>query len=741
MRWLFSIFIVILCNGLIPGSSTASNLVDYVLCDLRILYYYENPAEIDWPTLYYLNDRFGCRLDLLTVKQGGAFYYRTVEVADKEIYSHQYYVVDNSSVYRDSLFGSLFKERRPDIVIFGHQGREELYNACREYLFNLAVDSTSLFNIIKLYQVTDRLEDSVKPGGVHINRHELLKQYQPRLEREVPVLFPRLRSSDYSSGKRLIFYELLKSRLTTEKPVPDFVSGLNKIRLVAVLDSLLSEGTIKQAFIRKAKNALSFLNASQNAGGRRRVENIITGYKELMYLAHQSRAEGMLAGIPDYEPYLDRLLNKARKAALYEIGLNWEGRVIVRDSPHGQKLKFRADLAVNGAEEVELSYIKFHPYWDTSVIVLDSVSRKIKPHQAYVREYLVDIDPVYFEAAQPESLYFTAEVVYSKIQMPITTAVPVREALDLKISFMPGFRFVQPKARLDVDRVVSSLNWKALITKPLNYAGRVKVNLETPRGVFAGAYRTEWLLEKGHASQTIPIPFSVSNLFELGIHRQIITLIVDNRVISADTGFIRIAACHIEDTVQIGFMPDSTGLLEDILRMTDAAFQPLTDRTLVTGDLNAYDVILVGSGAFRQYPSLTLITERLVDYLRNGGSLVIMGQPYDWPDGVLPVSFSPGATAVRADEIKLRIPEARILDKPYKIILPEFLNYFTVRQPVASAVVSPAEKVFTTDADGTLLSISRLGNGQIIYCGLPLVEMIAELNIGAIHLFANILNY
>jgi hypothetical protein len=419
----------------------------------------------------------------------------------------------------------------------------------------------------------------------------------------------------------------------------------------------------------------------------------------------------------------------------------WEGRVILRDSPRGPRLKFRADLAVNGSEEVELSYIKYQPYWDTAAVVLDSVSRKVEPHQSFIREYLVDIDRSYLEAPQPESLSFTAEIVYSKIMLPITTSIPIHEAPDLKIMFEPGFRFVQPTARLDVDRVVSSLNWNALITKPLSYKGKVKVHLETPRGVFAGAYKTEWDLDKGYVTQTIEIPFSVSNLFELGIHNQLISLLVDNRIVSADTGIIRIAACHIDDTVKVGFMPDTTGHLEDILRMTDAAFQPLTDRSLQTGNLEAYNVILVGSGSFREYPSLTLITERLIDYLRNGGSLVIFGQPYDWPEGALPVSFVPGEEAVRADEIDLRIPDARILSSPHKISQEELMAFFDQKRRVASAVITPSEKVYVTPSGGTLLSVSRLGEGQIIYCGLPLLEMIGELNIDAIHLLANILNY
>jgi len=60
---------------------------------------------------------------------------------------------------------------------------------------------------------------------------------------------------------------------------------------------------------------------------------------------------------------------------------------------------------------------------------------------------------------------------------------------------------------------------------------------------------------------------------------------------------------------------------------------------------------------------------------------------------------------------------------------------------MSPAIVSPAERVFQTSDGAALLSVSRLGMGQMIYCGLPLLEMVAQLDLEAIHLVANILNY
>jgi hypothetical protein len=143
--------------------------------------------------------------------------------------------------------------------------------------------------------------------------------------------------------------------------------------------------------------------------------------------------------------------------------------------------------------------------------------------------------------------------------------------------------------------------------------------------MFAGAYQTERSLEKGRSLESLRIPFTMSNLFELGIQSATISLVIDGRTVAADTGIIRIAACHVDDTIKIGFLPDSTGALEDILRMTDAGFQPLTERALTSADLDAYSVIVIGSGAFRQYPMLRELKGRFEDFVRGGGRIVLLG--------------------------------------------------------------------------------------------------------------------
>src|SRR5690606_36349359 len=141
----------------------------------------------------------------------------------------------------------------------------------------------------------------------------------------------------------------------------------------------------------------------------------------------------------------------------------------------------------------------------------------------------------------------------------------------------------------------------------------------------------------------------------------------------------------------------------------------LTDRALWTGDLDAFDVIVIGSGAFRSYPSLEAASGRLDDYIRVGGSLVILGQPFDWPKAVLPMTLTPSLELVTSAGITNRIPGANVLSGPYRIDEAELLAALGTGRAVAAAVIAPAERVLTTPSGATVLSVSRLGQGQMIY--------------------------
>jgi hypothetical protein len=573
-----------------------------------------------------------------------------------------------------------------------------------------------------------------------INSQELLKQFNERIKNELPRLFESFNFETYRTD-RLVYFNLISGVTSKKSQLSNFMSDRKTFRLTEIAESKISIGPARKTFVDRAKKYLASLNASKTRTGKERTTLVIEAYRALLDLKEHPSFVQIAKSVPDLEPYLNEVFSKAERSALEAVGLQWEGRIIIRDTPQGPSIKYRAAVVVDGPTEVQLNKISFDPYWDSAAVTLDDNSHTISPHQSYVREYYIDVDQKYLESNKSESLSFSAIITYANIPLRVTDKLPLWETPELKVVFVPDFYFLPPVSRLEVDRVVESMTWKVAITKPHDYSGNVNLHLQTPKGMFAGAYKQDLKLEPGVSRQIVRIPFTVSQLFELGIQQATVTLSMDNRIIATDTSNVRIAECNIADTLKIGFLPDTTGMLEDILAMTNAGFQPITDRTLMVGNLSAFNIIVIGSGAFKNFGSFSKVRDRFEDYTRGGGSIVVLGQPSSWPLDALSASIVPSTEFVTKEEISNRIPEARLLTRPYKITETSLLSSFYKQSQVASAVVTPSERVYVTPGGSTLLSVSRLGSGQIIYCGLPLLDMISKLNIEAIHLFANILNY
>jgi len=727
--------VVLAALPLLPSLSQGADLIDFARCDVRVLYVYNDVRTIDWPTLYYLNDEHACRIDLVTLETHTQFHASTKALPNREIYLHHLYVPDDSGAM-GMVAAELFEERRPDLVLFAPRGDNVVGDSLRRFLIALPPSDSLLFNILKIYEQCDEEVDlSEQLNLVVLNVREAARRHRERMDREIPKLIGR----EYQStiGSRILsHYRPVLTRLTNADTERGFLAGIESFRLEEIIDSLETNGPRKSTWLTQTRRFLLDFAEAARAEGQERVDRLVGGYSSLLELETATESSSRVLGA-----YVARVIGRAERAALDALGVSWEGRISLRDSPQGPIAKVTLEVSVDGPSDVSLTSVEFQPSREATPTQLDSVPRTIAPHQSYVREYAVHVDPEQLAAGRMDSLVFTTVVEYGRTALRLSHSLPLREIPKLSVRFDPGFIFIPPVAKLEVDRIVSSMVWNVVITKPPDLAGEVHIQLETPRGVFAGAYRTDLDLVAGTIRRMVRIPFSVSNLFEQGIHYPTVSLVVDGQVAAADTGRMRIAKCEVGDSRSIGFLPDSSGLLEDCLNMTEAAVRPLTRRGLMTANLSAYQVIVIGSGTAASYPELPDARDRLEEYVRGGGSLVVLGQDYSWPRGVLPFIVTPSPETIDASDVDVRMADARILNRPQQVVIEDLLAGIGRRREAAAAVVSPSEVALAAGDGAALLSVSRLGEGQMIYCGLPLLELVAELNLESIHLFANILNY
>ncbi len=88
----------------------------------------------------------------------------------------------------------------------------------------------------------------------------------------------------------------------------------------------------------------------------------------------------------------------------------------------------------------------------------------------------------------------------------------------------------------------------------------------------------------------------------------------------------------------------------------------LDSKDLATGDLDAYGAIVVGTRAYAVRQDLTTYNQRLLDYARQGGNLIVLYQTQE---------FVPGKWAAFPAELPRRAQEVSEQDSPVKILAPD----------------------------------------------------------------------
>jgi hypothetical protein len=104
----------------------------------------------------------------------------------------------------------------------------------------------------------------------------------------------------------------------------------------------------RTALSRKAGNYAGLLTIAATQTGLTRLQSIVNAYDEITALRDAAKLEPSLVRSPEVGPYLDELTGKVRRLALAESGFLWDGKIVVRDSPYGPKVKFVSSVDVAG---------------------------------------------------------------------------------------------------------------------------------------------------------------------------------------------------------------------------------------------------------------------------------------------------------------------------------------------------------------------------------------------------------
>ncbi len=176
----------------------------------------------------------------------------------------------------------------------------------------------------------------------------------------------------------------------------------------------------------------------------------------------------------------------------------------------------------------------------------------------------------------------------------------------------------------------------------------------------------------------------------------------------------------------------------------------LSSADIATGDLSRYSVIVLGVRTYAARPELATYNQRLLDYVHNGGVLIVQYQSgeYDHNFGPYPYTLSRNAEKV-VDEtanVELLAPENPLLSWPNKITEKDFDGWVEERGHSFMREWAPEYQALTEVHDpgqapqkGGLL-YARYGRGAYVYIAYALYRQLQEGVPGAYRLFANLLS-
>ena len=198
---------------------------------------------------------------------------------------------------------------------------------------------------------------------------------------------------------------------------------------------------------------------------------------------------------------------------------------------------------------------------------------------------------------------------------------------------------------------------------------------------------------------------------------------------------------------RIGYVMGTGDLVPQAIEGLGGAVHLLTAAELTSGDLSAWNVIIIGIRAYSARPELIAAQPRLDEFVRRGGTLIVQYQTGNFP-APFPLSMARMAERV-VDEtapVKLLDPAHSLLRWPNVIGDADFdgwveerghsfLDSWDARYTALSETADPGQ-----DAQRGGLLVAHPGKGTYIYVAYALYRQLPELVPGAYRLLANLLS-
>ncbi|MDH3493723.1 MAG: PIG-L family deacetylase [Acidobacteriota bacterium] len=200
--------------------------------------------------------------------------------------------------------------------------------------------------------------------------------------------------------------------------------------------------------------------------------------------------------------------------------------------------------------------------------------------------------------------------------------------------------------------------------------------------------------------------------------------------------------------VTVGYVMGSGDSGPEALRQIGVEVELLDDKALTSGDLSRFDTIMIGIRASETNPAFIANNQRLLDYAKAGGTLIVQYQKFPFQSLNLapyPVQFN-ARVAEEDARVNILEPGHPVFNYPNKITQKDFEGWVQERNLYAfrsfDEEYTPLLEAHDTGEDENKggMVYTKLGEGQYMYVSYAFFRQLPAGVPGAYRLFANIVS-
>lgn len=213
---------------------------------------------------------------------------------------------------------------------------------------------------------------------------------------------------------------------------------------------------------------------------------------------------------------------------------------------------------------------------------------------------------------------------------------------------------------------------------------------------------------------------------------------------------VRVFSVRVSPELRVGVVTSYDNTLEEALRELGVLHAQLTDDELAKGDLGRWHTILIDIRAYLVRDGLRKANGRLLDYVRNGGHLVVMYQrEQEWKPEYAPLPFALSRVRIASEDAPVDVldPSHALFTRPNQISTGDWEGWKQERAVYMPVDVPPGytRLISSHDPDeperDTGYLFTRWGKGSYIYTSFVWYRQLKEFHPGAFRCFANMISY